>query len=135
MQIPFDMLASRLLRELEQKQAACDPPVERFFQRADVDLLCNVHDHRVSTTFGLTTVPHNQLVQNIMLSQLAGGCVIELKAVEIKEELAMQRPYVGMQTIIFNAESSSELKLGQSFEQCVREVCLTGANAEQSNGL
>jgi putative selenate reductase len=122
--IPFGVLAVRLFRELAQKKAAFDLPVTRFFQGAALDLSTVVHGQRAATPFGPAAGPHTQLAQNIVLSWLAGGRVIELKTVQIKDELDIPRPCIDMQTIGFNVEWSQELKLEQSLEEYVKASML-----------
>jgi len=122
--VPFGVLATRLFRELAQKKAAFDLPVARFFQGAAIDLSVTVHGRRVSTPFGPAAGPHTQLAQNIVLSWLAGGRVIELKTVQIKDKLAIPRPCIDMQTIGFNIEWSQELTLEQSLEEYVKASML-----------
>ena len=99
-------------------------PVARFFQGAPLDLSCSVHGRRVSTPFGPAAGPHTQLAQNIVLSWLAGGRVIELKTVQIKDDLVIPRPCIDMQTVGFNVEWSQELTLEQSLEEYVKASML-----------
>src|SRR5450755_572133 len=122
--IPFGVLAVRLFRELAQKKTAFDLPVARFFQGAATDLSRTVHGQRASTPFGPAAGPHTQLAQNIVLSWLAGGRVIELKTVQIKDDLVIPRPCIDMQTIGFNVEWSQELTLEQSLEEYVKASML-----------
>jgi len=122
--IPFSLLATRLFRELAQKKAAFDLPVARFFQGGKLDVSRNIHGRRASTPFGPAAGPHTQLAQNIVLSWLAGGRVIELKTVQIKDELVIPRPCIDMQTIGFNVEWSQELRLEQSLEEYVKASML-----------
>ncbi len=122
--VPFSVLVARLFRELTQKKAAFDLPVARFFQGATADLSIAVHGQRASTAFGPAAGPHTQLAQNIVLSWLAGGRVIELKTVQIKDDLVIPRPCIDMQTIGFNVEWSQELTLEQSLEEYVKASML-----------
>ena len=122
--VPFGVLVARLFRELTQKKAAFDLPVVRFFQGATADLSIAVHGQRASTPFGPAAGPHTQLAQNIVLSWLAGGRVIELKTVQIKDDLVIPRPCIDMQTIGFNVEWSQELTLEQSLEEYVKASML-----------
>ena len=122
--VPFAVLARRLFRELAQKKAAFDLPVARFFQGAALDLSCLVHGRRAATPFGPAAGPHTQLAQNIVLSWLAGGRVIELKTVQIKDDLVIPRPCIDMQTVGFNVEWSQELSLEQSLEEYVKASML-----------
>jgi putative selenate reductase len=122
--VPFGVLATRLFRELAQKKSAFDLPAARFFQGATTDLSIAVHGQRASTPFGPAAGPHTQLAQNIVLSWLAGGRVIELKTVQIKDDLVIPRPCIDMQTIGFNVEWSQELTLEQSLEEYVKASML-----------
>src|SRR5450631_202683 len=122
--VPFGVLVARLFRELTQKKAAFDLPVARFFQGATADLSIAVHGQRASTPFGPAAGPHTQLAQNIVLSWLAGGRVIELKTVQVNDDLDIPRPCIDMQTIGFNVEWSQELKLEQSLEEYVKASML-----------
>jgi putative selenate reductase len=123
--VPFDVLTSRLFRELAQKKAAFDLPVARFFQPASApDLSLHMHGYCISTPFGPAAGPHTQLAQNIVLSWLAGGRAIELKTVQIKDDLNIPRPCIDMQTIGFNVEWSQELTLEQSLTEYVKASML-----------
>jgi len=122
--VPFGVLATRLFRELAQKDAAFDLPIARFFQGTTTDLSTTVHDQCASTPFGPAAGPHTQLAQNIVLSWLAGGRVIELKTVQIKDDLVIPRPCIDMQTVGFNVEWSQELTLEQSLEEYVKASML-----------
>lgn len=123
--IPFAVLATRLFSELEQKKAAFDLP-ERFFYGGSGarDLSLRLHGCRASTPFGPAAGPHTQMAQNIVLAWLAGGRFMELKTVQIKDELQIPRPCIDMQTVGFNIEWSQELKLAQSLEEYVKASML-----------
>jgi putative selenate reductase len=123
--IPFAILATRMFSELEQKKAAFDLP-ERFFYSGSTerDLSLNIHGGRASTPFGPAAGPHTQLAQNIVLAWLCGGRFMELKTVQIKDELHIPRPCIDMQTVGFNVEWSQELKLAQSLEEYVKASML-----------
>jgi len=123
--IPFSILAARLFSELEHKKAAFDLP-ERFFYAGGTtrDLSLRLHGARAATPFGPAAGPHTQLAQNIVLSWLCGGRFIELKTVQIMEDLRIPRPCIDMQTVGFNVEWSQELKLDQSLEEYVKASML-----------
>jgi putative selenate reductase len=123
--IPFAILATRLFAELEQKKAAFDLP-ERFFYSGSAarDLSLNLHGWRAATPFGPAAGPHTQLAQNIVLAWLAGGRFMELKTVQIKDDLHIPRPCIDMETVGFNVEWSQELKLDQSLEEYVKASML-----------
>ena len=123
--VPFATLASRLFSELEQRQAAFDLQQRHFYvPGGSADLSLNLHGHRAATPFGPAAGPHTQLAQNIVLAWLCGGRFIELKTVQIKDELVIPRPCIDMQTVGFNVEWSQELKLAQSLEEYVKASML-----------
>jgi putative selenate reductase len=123
--IPLAVLATRLFAELEQDKAAFDLP-ERFFHAGSQgrDLSLRIHGSRASTPFGPAAGPHTQLAQNIVLAWLCGGRFMELKTVQVKDELAIPRPCIDMQTVGFNVEWSQELRLAESLEEYVKASML-----------
>jgi putative selenate reductase len=123
--IPFCVLVGRLFRELDGKQAAFDLPARRFFLGDPArDLAVDIHGHRASTPFGPAAGPHTQMAQNIVLSWLAGGRVIELKTIQVKDDLVIPRPCIDMQTVGFNVEWSQELNVERSLEEYVKASML-----------
>ena len=123
--IPFGVLVTRLFRELAEKKAAFDLPAARFVAGDPArDLAVSIHGHRASTPFGPAAGPHTQLAQNIVLSWLVGCRVMELKTVQIKDDLVIPRPCIDMQTVGFNVEWSQELTLEQSLEEYVKASML-----------
>jgi len=64
------------------------------------------------------------MAQNLVLSWLAGCRILELKTVQIMDELAIPRPCIDMQTIGYNVEWSQELKLEESLEEYVKGAML-----------
>lgn len=123
--VPFGVLVTRLFRELERKRSAFDLPAQRFVQSAPQrDLSISCHGKRAATPLGPAAGPHTQLAQNIVLSWLAGGRVIEFKTVQIKDDLTIARPCIDTETIGFNVEWSQELRLEQSLEEYVKAAML-----------
>jgi putative selenate reductase len=122
---PFAALIRRVFRELEHKQAIFDLPVRQCFLGDPArDLSVRFHGHRASSPFGPAAGPQSQLAQNILLSWLAGGRIIELKTVQINDRLAIPRPCIDMQTVGFNIEWSQELTLAESLEEYVKAAML-----------
>jgi putative selenate reductase len=123
--IPFPILIKRLLGELEAKKTIFDLPRHRFFKgHTDFDLGVSIHGQRASTPFGPAAGPHTQLAQNIVLSWLAGGRFIELKTVQILDELSIARPCIDMETIGYNIEWSQELPIEQSLQEYAKGAML-----------
>jgi putative selenate reductase len=123
--VPFGALVTRLFTELERRQAAFDLPSRAFVSGvAGRDLSVSIHGRRASSPFGPAAGPHTQLAQNIVLAWLAGGRVMELKTVQVKDDLVIPRPCIDMQTVGFNVEWSQELRLQQSLEEYVKAAML-----------
>lgn len=123
--IPLPVLVNRMFRELAAKKSAFH--LQRFkFARAAAgrDMSVSIFGHTASTPFGPAAGPHTQLAQNIVLSWLAGGRVIELKTVQVLDSLEIARPCIDMETVGFNIEWSQELSLEQSLEEYVKAAML-----------
>lgn len=123
--LPFGLLVTRMFRELDERDSIFDLPA-RSFVRGDParDVSVRVHGKRAATPFGPAAGPHTQLAQNIVLSWLAGGRVLELKTVQIKDDLVIPRPCIDMATVGYNVEWSQELKLDESLEEYVKAAML-----------
>jgi putative selenate reductase len=75
--------------------------------------------HYLATPIGPSAGPHTQLSQNIIAAWLCGGRFIELKTVQIMDELEIPRPCIDMADEGYNVEWSQELKLEQSAQEYV----------------
>lgn len=122
---PFAALVRRALRELEERDSVFDLPVARgFYGSADRDLSIAFHGHRPSSPLGPAAGPQTQMAQNVVLSWLAGCRVMELKTVQIKDDLKIPRPCIDMQTVGYNVEWSQELRLDESLDEYVKGAML-----------
>src|SRR4051812_7727626 len=118
--IPFEHLLARMLAEPATQDSLFDLPLRKVWRpRAGLDLSVQVHGHRAQTPVGPAAGPHAQLAQNIVLSWLAGSRVIELKTVQILDQLEIPRPCIDAATIGFNVEWSQELTLEESLREYV----------------
>ena len=118
---PFAALVTRMFRELEESDSIFDLPRRKFFcGRPDRDFAVDFHGRRASSPLGPAAGPQTQMAQNIVLSWLGGCRIMELKTVQIMDELEIPRPCIDMETIGFNVEWSQELKLEQSLEEYVK---------------
>jgi len=122
---PFGRLVTRMFRELEQNDSIFDLPARRFVHgRKDRDTSVRFHGQVASAPLGPAAGPQSQLAQNVLLSFLGGGRIMELKTVQIMDELDIPRPCIDMQTVGYNVEWSQELKLEQSTLEYVKASML-----------
>ncbi len=122
---PFARMLSRMLRELDRQHTIFDLPRTKFFPGdPDHDLSVRFHGILAATPLGPSAGPHSQLAQNIVLSWLGGSRIIELKTVQILDELEIGRPCIDAQTVCYNIEWSQELKIEQSLEEYVKASML-----------
>ena len=120
---PFSLrdLLARISHEWDTRRRIFDLPIARFFNVSDgPDLSVDFVGRPAATPVGPAAGPHSQMAQNIVLSWLGGGRVMELKTVQILDELVINRPCIDMQTIGYNIEWSQELKIPQSLEEYVK---------------
>lgn len=122
---PFAALITRMFRELAEQRSIFDLPERKFvLGYPELDLAVDFQGHRPATALGPAAGPHSQMSQNIVLAWLAGCRVIELKTVQILDELDIPRPCIDMQTVGYNVEWSQELKLEESLEEYVKASML-----------
>jgi putative selenate reductase len=123
--LPFDLLVKRALLELEREEKIFDLPKAKFF-RGDpaLDTSVRFHGRRAATPVGPAAGPHDQLVQNVVLAWLAGARIIELKTVQILDELTIPRPCIDATNVGYNVEWSQELKLEASLREYVGAAML-----------
>src|SRR5271157_3514945 len=118
--LPLPLLLRRAFHEYRNEGKIFDLPGSKFFRGfPDLDLSVEFHGHRASTPLGPAAGPHGQLVQNIALAWLGGARIIELKTVQILDELKIPRPCIDVANVGYNVEWSQELKLERSLREYV----------------
>ncbi len=118
--IPLDLQLRRAFLEYEREGKIFDLPKDKFFRGLpglDISVVSN--GHRASTPLGPAAGPHTQLLQNIVLCWLGGARILELKTVQILDELKIPRPCIDTAHVTYNVEWSQELKLEQSLREYV----------------
>ena len=117
----LDRLLGRIAHEWETRRRIFDLPTARFYDvSSGPDLEVSFLGRPAATPLGPAAGPHSQLAENIVLAWLGGSRVIELKTVQILDELVINRPCIDMETIGYNIEWSQELKIAQSLEEYVK---------------
>ena len=123
--LPLPLLLRRAFLEYQREGKIFDLPKSKFFRGVPgIDFSVDFHGHRAATPLGPAAGPHGQLVQNIVLSWLGGSRIIELKTVQILDELKIPRPCIDIANVGYNVEWSQELKLEQSLREYVGAVML-----------
>ena len=118
---PFGSLIKRIFHELETKRSIFDYPSKKFFTGTnDKDYSVKFHGQQTSSPLGPASGPQTQMAQNILLSWLGGSRIMELKTVQVLDELEIPRPRIDMQTVGYNVEWSQELKVEQSLHEYVK---------------
>jgi len=118
--IPLPLLLRRAFLEYRQEGKIFDLPESKIFRGLPgLDLSVFFHGHRAATPLGPAAGPHGQLAQNIVLSWLGGSRIIELKTIQILDELKIPRPCIDAANVGYNVEWSQELKLPQSLREYV----------------
>jgi putative selenate reductase len=118
---PFATQFRRILAELERNGSIFDIPQSLFFTpRPDAPFAVpDIFGASLATPVGPSAGPHTQLSQNIVSAWLCGGRFIELKTVQVMDELTIPRPCIDMTDEGYNVEWSQELRLEQSIHEYV----------------
>lgn len=75
------------------------------------------YGQKLETPLGVAAGPHTQLSQNIICSWLTGARYMELKTIQVLDELEVTKPCIDMSDEGYNCEWSQELKLKESFDE------------------
>ncbi|RMH14464.1 MAG: glutamate synthase, partial [Planctomycetota bacterium] len=122
---PFDRLLTRMFDELDAQGSIFDLPRRKFVVGlGDKDASVRFHSRVASTPLGPAAGPQSQMAQNIVLAWLGGSRIIELKTVQILDELNIPRPCIDARNVGYNVEWSQELRLEQSLEEYVKAAML-----------
>lgn len=123
---PFDVVLKWILKEYEQQQSIFGIHRSLFYtpKRDSPFSNKNMFGHYLATPIGTAAGPHTQLTQNIICTWLSGGRFIELKTVQIMDELEISRPCIDMEDEGYNVEWSQELILDQSANEYIKAWAL-----------
>ena len=116
----FAELLGSALQEYEYTESIFGIHRSLFHQpRSDSPYATEMFGSYLATPIGPAAGPHTQLARNIISAWLSGGRFIELKTVQIMDELTIPRPCIDMEDEGYNVEWSQELKLEQSVREYI----------------
>jgi putative selenate reductase len=125
---PFADLIQRMRLEFHKQQAIFDLPARKWYlppiDANAPDLSVRFHDGVAGNASGPASGPQTQMAQNLVLSWLAGGRIMELKTVQVNDELKISRPCIDAANIGYNVEWSQELRVHESLDQYVQGAML-----------
>jgi len=127
---PLEMLAGWIFRELDARDTVMGIPKANF-QVPTAAMAREMFGHTVAAPLGVAAGPHSQLAQNIVSSWLCGARFIELKTVQILDEIEVSRPCIDVEDEGYNCEWSQELKLEASFTEYLNAWVLLHALAHR----
>ena len=121
MPISMKSLAKWVSTELEIKNSIFGIPKKLFFTPLEKNIYeTELYGQKLESPFGVAAGPHTQMSQNLIVSWLCGCRFLELKTVQILDELKLSKPCIDMQDEGYNVEWSQELKLEQSLDEYLK---------------
>src|SRR6476620_9891366 len=112
---PFVDLIQRMRLEFRNQQSIFDLPARRWYippaQAGSPDLSVKFHDRVAGNASGPASGPQTQMAQNLALSWLGGGRIMELKTVQVNDELRISRPCIDASNVVYIVEWSQELRV------------------------
>jgi len=128
--IPVARLARWIFDDLDQRDTVLGIPKGNF-QVPDPRFSVPFQGRPLAAPLGMAAGPHTQLSQNLVAGWLCGARFMELKTVQILDELEVSRPCIDAADETYNCEWSQELKLEQSFQEYLNAWVLIHALAHR----
>jgi len=123
--LPFGTLLNWIVQELASRQSIFGIPSDAFFiPPENPPYASRLFGSFLATPVGPAAGPHTQMAQNIVAAWLCGGRFIELKTVQIMDELEIPRPCIDVADEGYNVEWSQELRLSDSVLEYVKAWAL-----------
>ena len=123
--LPFASLVRRLRDEVKTNGALFDLPVSKWYRpNPEFDLSATHFGEKAATPLGPAAGPHTQLAPNIVLSWLGGSRIMELKTVQVNDDLTIPRPCIHAPNVGLNVEWSQELRVEESTREYAKAMYL-----------
>lgn len=126
--LPLELLARWVFDDLAARDTVLGLP-KALVARPEARFSSRLLGRELAAPLGVAAGPHSQLAQNIVAAWLFGARFIELKTVQVLDELTISRPCIDSADETFNCEWSQELKLEQSFDEYLKAWVLIHALA------
>ncbi len=117
--VPFQRLVEHMLYEYAGESTIFGIHADQFFFKQH-DSRLDYYGNRYDTPVGPAAGPHTQLTQNIISAYLAGGRFIELKTVQILDNLEIEKPCIDARDEGYNVEWSTEFTLQGAYDEYVK---------------
>ena len=115
--LSFPNLLNWILTEYKKKNSIFGIH-KKLFYKHDTDLYSiNKFGSKCETPLGVSAGPHTQMAQNIICAWLSGARFIELKTVQLLDNINVSKPCIDIQDEGYNVEWSQELSLSQSYKE------------------
>ncbi len=122
--LPFQKLLRWAILELRHDDAVFGIPRALFYEPKDEPFAAEIFGEHLATPIGPSAGPHTQLSQNIVAAWLCGGRFIELKTVQILDDLEIPRPCIDAADEGYNVEWSQELRVSQAAREYIHAWAL-----------
>ena len=110
-------LLNWILEEEKHGQIFGIPETLFFIPRQSDPFRMHRYGQLLETPLGVAAGPHTQLSQNLISAWLTGARYLELKTIQVLDELEVTKPCIDMTDEGYNCEWSQELKLDQTFNE------------------
>lgn len=117
--VSFKELVNRMFSEYRDDRTIFGIAESQFFKKEGENKI-SVFGESCETALGPAAGPHTQLTQNIIVSYLAGGRFVELKTVQILDELEIDKPCIDVRDEGYNTEWSTEFTLPKAYDEYVK---------------
>ncbi len=117
--LSFSELLRWVFVELKNAGSVFGIPRELFYVPRPEPFATEIFGETLSTPIGPSAGPHTQLSQNILTAWLCGGRFMELKTVQVLDDLEIPRPCIDAADEGYNVEWSQELRVEEAARQYI----------------